>query len=162
MPRALRPKQIAPSQSVNDKPTLRVGRAAMKMFHPMSPLPPTPPPGSVDVRVRIGDDGFVSEAVLDTWVRAGEVVRAGAILSVRGGRRYLLQDALRVLGRRDGGVDPYGLTGRVESIRHLLRQGAIASADGIRIGSLVYDVEYGVLALPFASPDESGANPKIG
>ena len=134
----------------------------MKMFHPMSPLPPTPPPGSGDHRARISEDGFVSDAVLDAWLRSGEAVRGGAVVTTRAGRRYLVQDALRILGRRDGGVDAYGLTGRVEVIRQLLRQGAIASADGIRIGSVVYDVEYGVLAFPFASPDESGANPKIG
>jgi hypothetical protein len=135
----------------------------MKMINPMSSRPPTPPPSGVDTRsrVRIGDDGFVSDAVLDAWMRAGEVVRAGAVLSVRDGRRFLLQDALRILGLRNGEVDLYGVTGRVDAIRNLLRQGALLSSDGVRIGSAIYDVEYGVLAFPFASPDESGANAKV-
>ena len=127
----------------------------------MSSRPPTSPPGSSS-SVRIGDDGFVSDATLDGWLRAGHAVRAGAILSVRDGRRWLVQDALRVLGRRNGETDPYGLTGKVDSIRQLVRQGALVGGDGIRLGPAIYDVEYGVIAFPFGSPDESGANPKIG
>jgi len=123
---------------------------------------PTPPPGSARTDARIGDDGFVSEAVLDSWVRSGAAARGGAMLTLRAGRRYVVQDALRVLGRRNGETDPYGLTGRVESIRQLVRQGALVSGDGIRLGPAIYDVEFGVIAFPFASADESGANPKVG
>jgi hypothetical protein len=113
--------------------------------------------------VRIGEDAFVAEPTLDEWIRAGEAVRAGALLNVRDGRRFLLRDAVRVLGRRNGDTDPYGLTGRVESLRDFLRQGALLTNEGIRLGPAVYDIEYGVVAKPFvASPDESGALPKIG
>jgi hypothetical protein len=127
--------------------------------HFMSSRPPNTT--SSTARLRISDDGFVADAVVDSWVRSGDAVRAGGLLSLRDGRRYLVRDAVRVLGRRNGETDPYGFTGRVESIRELLRQGAVAFADGIRLGPAVYDVEYGVVAIPFASPDESGANPAI-
>src|SRR5262249_7734528 len=99
---------------------------------------------------------------LEAWIRTGEATRAGSLLTARDGRRYILRDALRVLGRRNGDTDPYGFTGRVESVRDFIQRGAIAFADGIRLGSAVDDVEYGVLAMPLgASPDESGANPVV-
>jgi hypothetical protein len=120
----------------------------------------TPPAGSAVV-VRVGDDGFASDSQLASWVRSGAAVRAGAVLTTREGRRFMLQDALRIIGLQSGDVDPYGLTGRVDTIRQLLRQGALLSADRVRLGQLTYDVEYGVLALPFASADESGANPRV-
>lgn len=121
---------------------------------------PTPTPGS-QVVVRLGDDGFASDAQLASWLRNGAAVRAGAVLTTREGRRFMLQDALRILGLQSGEMDPFGLTGRVDTIRQLLRQGALLSAERMRIGQHSYDVEYGVLALPFASADESGANPRV-
>jgi hypothetical protein len=143
----------------------------MKPMRVMNPHhhTPTPPSGS-PVVVRVGDDGFASDSQLASWVRSGAAVRAGAVLTTREGRRFMLQDALRIIGlqsgdvdheRRELPVDPYGLTGRVDTIRQLLRQGALLSADRVRLGQLTYDVEYGVLALPFASSDESGANPRV-
>jgi hypothetical protein len=65
-----------------------------------------------------------------------------------------MRDAVRILGRRNGGVDPYGFTGRVASIRELLRMGAVAFADGIRLGAMVFDVEYGVAATPVGTSDD--------
>ena len=135
----------------------------MSPVRTMSSLPPSTPPGSGQAaRVRIGDDGFVPEAALDAWQRVGEVVRAGAVACMRDGRRYVLQDALRVLGRRNGETDPYGFTGRDASLRDLVRQGSILSSDGLRLGAAVYDVEFGVLAFPLGGADESGTTPKLG
>src|SRR5262245_26945449 len=127
-------------------------------FNVMSSRPPNP---STTARLRVGEDGFIADALVDGWVRAGDAVRAAGLLSLRDGRRYLIRDAVRVLGRRNGETDPYGFTGRVEPIRELLRQGAVAFADGIRLGPAVYDVEYGVVATPFGAADESGANPAV-
>ena len=104
-----------------------------------------PDPGRAAPVVRIEDGSFVSEATLDGWVRSGAASRAGAMLCVPDGRRYLLRDAVRVLGRRNGDTDPYGLTGRVEAIRDYIRQGATVSADALRLGPAVYDVEHGVI-----------------
>jgi hypothetical protein len=104
--------------------------------------------------VEIGEHAFVSETTLDGWVRAGAAVRTGALLSIPDGRRFLLRDAVRVIGRRNGDTDPYGLTGRVEAIRDFIRRGASISADALRLGPAIYDVEYGLLAAP-AGPAEA-------
>jgi hypothetical protein len=128
--------------------------------HPSSKPPSIPPPAG-SVRSRLTDDSFVAEALLDAWVRSGEVTRAGALLTTRDGRRFVLRDAVRVLGRRNGETDPYGLTGRIEALRDFIRQGASVSADGIRLGPAVYDVEFGVVAYRIGSPDQSGMNPRV-
>jgi hypothetical protein len=98
--------------------------------------------------VRIGESGFVSDATLDAWTRAGAATRTGSLLTTADGRSFSLRDAVRVLGRRNGDTDPYGLTGRVEALRDFIRRGATLSSDALRLGPAVYDVEYGALALP--------------
>ncbi|APR82943.1 Hypothetical protein A7982_08292 [Minicystis rosea] len=98
--------------------------------------------------VRIGEDAFVAETTLDGWVRSGAATRIGASLTVCDGRRYVLRDAVRVIGRRNGDTDPYGFTGRVEALREIVKRGATLSADGLRLGPAVYDVEYGYIAAP--------------
>jgi hypothetical protein len=112
-------------------------------------------------RARVGEDGFVSDAQLDAWTRVGEAVRSLASLALADGRRYVLTDALRVLGRRNGETDPYGLTGRVVALRDVLRQGGALFTDALRVGAAIYDVEYGVLATEVRSADESGVNPIV-
>ena len=97
--------------------------------------------------VRIGEDGFVPETAVDAWVRSGAATRVGALLSLADGRRYVLRDGVRVIGRRNGDTDPYGFTGRVEALRELVRRGATLTADALRLGPAVYDVEYGFLAV---------------
>ena len=123
--------------------------------------PSTTPP-SAPARVRIGDDRFVSDATLDGWLRSGDATPPPPLHTTRDGRRFVLRDAVRILGRRNGETDPYGFTGRVETLREFVRQGAILASDSVRLGPAVYDAEYGVVAYPMASPDESGANPKVG
>lgn len=114
-----------------------------------------------DVAARIAENPFLSESVLDVWVRVGVVVRAGGSIMTPDGARYLLRDAIRILGRRDGDADPYGLTGRVECLRDLLRQGATISSDAVRFGPGVYDAELGFLAVLLPSPDKSGPNAAV-
>jgi hypothetical protein len=97
--------------------------------------------------VHIGEDAFVSDAVVDRWVRTGAAARTNGVLATRDGRRFLLRDAVRVIGRRNGDTDPYGLTGRVEAIREFIRRGANVSADALRLGPAVYDIEYGFVAV---------------
>jgi hypothetical protein len=96
--------------------------------------------------VSIGEDAFVPDAKLERWLRAGAASRAGTLLTTHDGRRFLLRDGVRIIGRRNGESDPYGLTGKVDSLRGLLRQGATVSASSVRLGSAVYDVEYGYVA----------------
>jgi hypothetical protein len=114
-----------------------------------------------DARAIIAENPFLSETVLDVWVRVGVVVRAGGSITTPDGGRYLLRDAIRILGRRDGDADPYGLTGRVECLRDLLRQGATISSDAVRFGPGVYDAELGFLAVLLPSPDQSGPNAAV-
>jgi hypothetical protein len=97
--------------------------------------------------VRVGEDAFASEATVDAWVRGGAATRAGGLLTVHDGRRYMLRDAVRVLGRRNGDTDPYGFTGRVDAIRDFIRRGASISTDALRLGPAVYDIEYGFIAV---------------
>jgi len=96
---------------------------------------------------RIETDTFVPEATVESWVRSGAAARTGGLLVTSAGRRFLLRDAIRVLGRRNGDTDPYGFTGKVEPIRELIRRGANVSADALRLGPAVYDIEYGFVAV---------------
>jgi hypothetical protein len=88
-------------------------------------------------------DGFVPDATLEEWLRTGAARREGAVLTMADGRRFALTDGLRILGRRNGDSDPYGFTGRVLALRSLLKRGALLSADGVRLGPVIYDVELG-------------------
>jgi hypothetical protein len=113
-----------------------------------TPSRSSPPPADAARVVRIADDGFVPETFADAWARSGAASRVSTLLTLADGRRYVLRDAVRVIGRRNGDTDPYGFTGRVEALRELVRRGAILSADALRLGPAVYDVEYGFLATP--------------
>lgn len=101
-------------------------------------------------------DGFVSDATLEDWGRTGVGTRVGALLTLSDGRRFALTDGLRILGRRNGDSDPYGLTGRVITLRSILRRGGLLSPDGVRLGAAIYDVAFGVLAEPLVSENQVG------
>jgi hypothetical protein len=99
--------------------------------------------------VRVAEDAFISESKIQRWVRSGAATRAGTLLATSDGRRYLLRDAVRIIGRRNGDSDPYGLTGRVEALRDFVRQGATVSEGSLRIAHVVYDIEHGAMATPY-------------
>lgn len=88
-------------------------------------------------------DGFISDTILTTWTRTGIATRTGNAVALRAGADLVLTDALRVLGRRDGESDPYGLTGRVLTLRSLMDRGATLHTNGIRLGASTYDIELG-------------------
>ncbi len=96
-------------------------------------------------------DGFVADALLEDWVRTGAARKEGAVLVLSDGRRFALTDGLRILGRRNGDSDPYGFTGRILALRSLLKRGALISADGVRLGPVIYDVELGSITEPLTS-----------
>ncbi|MBK6517786.1 MAG: hypothetical protein IPM79_08775 [Polyangiaceae bacterium] len=100
-------------------------------------------------------DGFVSDALLEDWLRSGVATRFGAVMRLSDGRRFALTDGLRILGRRNGDSDPYGLTGCLMTLRSLLRRGGLVSHDGVRLGAAIYDVAFGVLAEPLARDEET-------
>jgi len=102
-------------------------------------------------------DGFVSDALLEDWVRSGVGRRMGAVLTLSDGRRYVLTDGLRILGRRNGDSDPYGLTGCLLTLRQLLRRGGLLSQDGVRLGPAIYDAAFGAIAEPLLSDTNPGS-----
>ena len=114
-----------------------------------SPLPP------------IEVDGFVTDDQLHGWVANGHAARAGIKLSLRDGRRFVLLEAVRVLGNVDSETDPYGFTGHVDTLGAMLKRGFVMSAERIALGRRVYDVEYGWIAEPMADADRSGVNPTV-
>jgi hypothetical protein len=104
----------------------------------------------VDAGGAVLGDGFIADAQLDEWLRNGLADRDATnrdegVLQLSDGSRFSLVDGLRILGRRDGDSDPYGLTGRVMSLRSVLRRGGLLSSDGVRIGPAIYDAAFGVL-----------------
>ncbi len=105
-------------------------------------------------------DGFLPEATVEAWLRAGLAERDGAALRLRDGRVLALAEGLRILGRRDGESDPYSLTGRVVTLGTLLKRGAVLSSTGARIGAATYDIELGFVAYALvAAPSTEGGSP---
>jgi hypothetical protein len=90
-------------------------------------------------------DGFLSDATLAGWVRAGFATRTGSSLRTVQGNELILTDALRILGRSDGESDPYSFTGKVISLRALLDRGALIHANGMKLGAASYDIELGYI-----------------
>jgi hypothetical protein len=122
--------------------------AAVDMFGSRSRSSPPPTVSSprcddAEPAIRIADGAFVAETTVDGWARSGAATRSGVLLTAHDGRRFLLRDAVRIIGRRNGDTDPYGFTGRVDAIREFIRQGATVSVDALRLGHSVYDLEYG-------------------
>lgn len=118
---------------------------------------------------RLAMDGFVPNELLNSLIDEGRAARAGAILNTNDGRSYVLQDAVRVLGRvpnSRSGSDPFGFTGMVATLAELLDRGFVLSAQHIALGRSVYDVEHGALCQPLndspATPDDSGVNRALG
>ena len=112
----------------------------------------TPPIPTSAAGVTLPADGFIPETTLELWVRTGLAARDGAVLTFGDGRRYMLVEGLRILGRRDGESDPYSLTGRVLSLGAILKRGAVLSPNGARIGAATYDLEFGSVVQPWSVP----------
>ncbi len=133
------------------------------MNEPMSEIPPTLPYGSrlPSVKARLAMDGFIPDELLGSLLEAGLASAAGCMLYTTDGRKYVLQQAARILGTTTGNTDPFGFTGLVESLGDLLKRGFVMSAERMALGRQIYDVEYGVLAHPIQQPDDSGVNPRM-
>lgn len=132
----------------------------------MSPVRQTvPPPGDATERVVAG--AFVPEQELMGFVSTGAVRRAGILLETADGRAFVLQEAVRFLGRFDGETDPFGLVGAVEPVASLLKRGFVMNSERVALGKLVYDVVFGVICHPLptrppqppGTPDDSGPQP---
>ncbi len=100
-----------------------------------------------DTGVRAREVFFLDQAALDQRVRDRSVVLDGSILLVAGAaQRYVVRDAVRVLGPVGSGVDVFGLTGRIMPVSEVLVMGATLNAHTMRIGSVQYDAQLGYLA----------------
>lgn len=100
-----------------------------------------------DTSVRRRDVRFVSRSDLDTWLRERRVVIDGPFLNMtEGSKRYVMQEAARILGPRRGS-DLFGMTGRIVSLSELLSLGASISPTSVRIGTAEYDLQMGCLVL---------------
>ncbi|MBI4702608.1 MAG: hypothetical protein HY744_15920 [Deltaproteobacteria bacterium] len=73
------------------------------------------------------------------------------------GRRFALHEAVRVAGRRDGGRDALGLTGRVERIEDLVLAGAELGVGSVRLAGVEYVTQRGVIAVAIGDGDEPPA-----
>jgi hypothetical protein len=107
-------------------------------------------------------DEFVSDADLRALLDRGMARRHGGLLTTADDRKYVLREAVRVIGSASGDTDPYGFVGLTDTIRALLERGFVMSAERVAFGRRVYNVEYGWLAEPIASADRSGINPRVG
>lgn len=110
---------------------------------------------------RLAMDGFLPHDLLAGLVEKGRATRAGCLLTTDDGRIYVIEDAVRVLGCSNRETDPYGFTGLVESLGELIRRGFVLSAQAIALNRVAYEVEYGVLAHPLPSADETGVNRRV-
>lgn len=101
------------------------------------------------------DRGFISDRRLADMLFERAMTRVGPGVVEVMGRRYVLHNAVRVVGRRESQMtDPYGLAGTVERLDELVRAGARFGGHDMQLGSIVYRVERGVTA----SADEPAAS----
>jgi hypothetical protein len=108
-------------------------------------FPSQPPEEGGDTGVRRREVFFQSGSDVEARVRDRRALVDGAILTVVStGARFVLRDAMRILGA-ERGVDVFGMTGRIIAMSELLAMGAILSATALRIGTVKYDVQPGYL-----------------
>ena len=94
---------------------------------------------------------FFPQSVLDEWIVAGTVDLQKGELTLRGagaGRRYSLEEAVRVLREVSGAGDKAELIGRVKTRAQLEGQGAEIVEGSMLFGEAAYDVEPGWVGVP--------------
>ncbi|MEZ4443614.1 MAG: hypothetical protein R3B72_31370 [Polyangiaceae bacterium] len=132
------------------------------MILPRSDFPPAMTPAQdTDEPLEPTLEDFVSEAELARQLAARRLTRVGHVIHLRDGRRYVLVEAVRILGAASAETDPYGLTGTTDTLRSFLRRGFVMNAERLALGRHVYDAEYGYLLHRMADADASGVNPVV-
>jgi hypothetical protein len=105
----------------------------------------------IDTSVRRRGVRFASRADIDSWLRERRATIEGPFLLVaESGRKYVLQDAVRVLGPRHGS-DLFGMMGRIVALSELFSLGASVSPTSLRIGNAEYDLQMGFLVFVLGS-----------
>ena len=105
-----------------------------------------------DTHVRKRDARFISQSELDAWVRERRVSVEDAVLTIgASGNRYVMRDAVRILGPSGRSNDLFGMTGRVVAIGELIALGASVSSSTMRLGTAEYDLQLGFILVSIES-----------
>lgn len=103
---------------------------------------------------------FFPQAALDQWIVEGTVDLQKGELTILGevgqGRRYVLEEAVRVMREVSGAGDSAKLIGRVKTRAWLESQGGEIVETSMLLGDAAYDVEPGWVGTP-AGPPGKGA-----
>ena len=92
---------------------------------------------------------FFPQAALDQWIVDGAVELTKGELTLLGeGRRYTLEEAVRVLREVSGAGDAPKVIGRVKTRAALEQQGAEIVESSMLFGDAAYDVEPGWVGTP--------------
>ena len=106
---------------------------------------------------------FFPQAVLDEWIVAGTVdLQRGELTLVGGagaGRRYALEEAVRVMKEVSGAGDLAKLLGKVKTRAWLEQRGGEIVESSMLFGDAAYDVEPGWVGTPIG-PLPPGARVK--
>jgi hypothetical protein len=98
---------------------------------------------------------FFPQAALDQWVVDGTVDLHKGELTILGeagqGRRYLVEEAVRVMRDVSGQGDTASLIGRVKTRAWLESQGGEIVETSMLLGDAAYDVEPGWVGTPVGS-----------
>ncbi|MCU0690266.1 MAG: hypothetical protein MUF54_02575 [Polyangiaceae bacterium] len=117
----------------------------MSLPSPLRSHFPSAPDSGGETGVRRRDVFFLSVIDLEQQIRDRNAVLDGSILSLADtGERYVVRDAVRVLGPVQG-TDVFGMTARIVPIAELLAMGATLSAHTMRIGRMQYELQSGLL-----------------
>jgi hypothetical protein len=106
---------------------------------------------------------FFPQAALDQWIVDGNVDLNKGELTILGdggqGRRYIVEEAVRVMKDVSGEGDTASLIGRVKTRAWLESQGAELVETSMLLGDAAYDVEPGWVGIPVGAYAQHLASP---
>jgi hypothetical protein len=106
---------------------------------------------------------FFPQAALDQWIVDGNVDLNKGELTILGeggqGRRYLVEEAVRVMKDVSGEGDTASLIGRVKTRAWLESQGGEIVETSMLLGDAAYDVEPGWVGTPVGTYSQHLAGP---
>jgi hypothetical protein len=92
---------------------------------------------------------FFPQTALDQWIVDGSAeLKDGELTLLSDGKRYRIDEALRILREVGGGEDPKRLVGRVKTRAYLEKLGAEIVHASMLLGESAYDIEPGWLGFP--------------
>lgn len=104
---------------------------------------------------------FFPQTALDQWIVEGSVeLQKGELTILAEGRRYALEEGVRVLRDVSGGADAAKLVGRARTRAALEAKGAEIVETSMLLGDAAYDVEPGWLGTPVGSFEEHLRSPE--